>query len=269
MNISLLYTQNLFFVKVYVVIGEKEMYLLDIFQLGLFVSRTFTLRVGSIVIGKNDLTGNLKEILDILRRNSIATENHYMIEGIIEKLEKEYDKKNIAKNKLTQKTLIDLNYSLNAIYSIILANIRDRVIFSAFTDGDLNITKLCKGAKMFFNEDVWKNLQEIEKKDLEDCVKCLLTENWTPAGVMAMRVIESAVREYYFKLTNERKTQWWKILDELKSNQNADQDLVKELDYIREHIRNPLAHPEDRIETHREAEKVYLHAIELLSKIYS
>ena len=245
------------------------MNLLDIFKLGTILPRILTLEVGSIVVDKNGLTGNLKTTLDILKRNSLAMENHFMIENMIKDLEKEYDKKNPAKNKLTQKSINNLNYILSAIYSLIIVSIRDCVVFTAFSDGDLNTDKLCKGAIYFFNSDVWKNLQEIERNDLEDCVKCLLTENWTPAGVMAMRAIESAVREYYFKLTSERKTQWWKILDELKDNEDADKDLVEELDYIRKHIRNPLAHPEDRIETHTEAGKAFLHARDILTKIYS
>ena len=245
------------------------MNLFDILNLGVILSYVIILKEGSIIVGENGLTGNLKKTLVILKRNSLAKEHLYMIENMIKNLEKEYDKKDIARNTVTRKTIDDLSQILIAIYSLIVVSVRDRKVFSAFTDGDLNFNKLCKGAKIFFNADIWKNLHEIEKMDLEDCVKCLLTENWTPAGVMAMRAIESAVREYYFKLTKQRKTQWWRILDELKTNQNADQDLVKELDYIREHIRNPLAHPEDRIENHAEAEEAFLHAKKILAKIYS
>lgn len=241
------------------------MNLLDILNLGEDLTDFRNKKAGSIVIGDKGITGILKNILSILKKNTIVPENHYIIKNMI----KSYKEKYKAKNKLTPKGEKELEYYWSLIYSFILNGLRDRVVFSAYIDGDLSVRKLSKGAKSFFSSNIWKKLQEIEKQDLDDCTKCLLIENWTPAGVMAMRAIESAVREYFFKLTNQRKTQWWKILDELKTNQNANQDLVEELDYIRKHIRNPLAHPEDRIETHTEAGKAFLHARDILSKIYS
>ncbi len=243
--------------------------LIDILTLGRLTYKFGTKKVGSKVVGDYGITGNLNEILKLVERNSIALESHYLIKNLIKIYEENYNVKDDNENILTSEDHEDLKQFYSVIFSFIFVALKDKIVFPAYSYGDLNFQKLYKGAKRFFISKIWKNMQNIEKKDMEDCVKCLLTENWTPAGVMAMRAIESAVREYYFKLTNQRKTQWWKILEELKTNQNADQDLVKELDYIREHIRNPLAHPEDRIENHAEAEEAFLHAKKILTKIYS
>lgn len=245
------------------------MKLFDIFKLGEHFTILGKFHVGSVVISDNGITGTLKKINNILMKNSIGSEVQNVIKSMIVVLKDEYKSEDGVKKTLTEKGDEDLSSFWIVIYTLLLFALKDRVVFSAYLEGDLNTKKLCNGAKSFFSSKNWKKLKQIERQDLEDCVRCLLTENWTPAGVMAMRAIESAVREYYFKLTEERSTQWWSILDELKDNPDADEDLVKELDYIREHIRNPLAHPEDRIENHVEAEKAFLHAKEILIKIYS
>ncbi|MHA1435641.1 MAG: hypothetical protein ACTSO7_17515 [Candidatus Heimdallarchaeota archaeon] len=245
------------------------MYLFDIFRLGSVSNDLLIIKVGDIVIGENGITGKLKRILDILKRHSITNENHYILENQIEELESNFDKSKNEKNKLTLKAKNQLDLLTKMIYSLIVTNLRDTVIFKAYTDGDLNVKKLCDGAENFFISKVWKKMQKIEQDDLNDCVRCLLTENWTPAGVMAMRAIESIVREYYFKLTNQRMNQWWKILDKLKKHPDANQELVKELDYIREHVRNPLAHPEDRIDSHDDAEITFIHAKKVISIVHS
>ena len=135
-------------------------------------------------------------------------------------------------------------------------------------EGNLNPKKLVSGAESFFSERIWQNLQQIEKKDIEDCVKCLLIERWTPAGIMAMRVIESAVRTYYKTLTGKVKTNWYSILEDIKKNHpDVDKNLIEELDYIRKHIRNPLAHPELRI-NQTEAEEAFMHTMKVLTQIY-
>ena len=95
---------------------------------------------------------------------------------------------------------------------------------------------------------------------------------WTPAGIMIMRVIESAVRKYYKDITKtDKKESWGYLLKDLEENysEKTDKKLIDELSYIRKHIRNPLAHPEDLYESHEEADIAFVHAKKVLTSIYS
>ncbi len=141
------------------------------------------------------------------------------------------------------------------------------IITQPYLDGNLNSEKLLKGIEHYFESTTWGNMQAIEKEDLQDFRTCYLNKAWTPAAIMVMRVIESSVRKYYFDLTGKKKTQWWKITDELMKNPKADKNLIKELDDLRKNVRNPLSHPELRMDSN-EVEKAFLHAVIVLPKIY-
>lgn len=49
-------------------------------------------------------------------------------------------------------------------------------------------------------------MSQIEKENLNECTRCLLTESWTAAGFMAMRTFEFAVLTYFNQLTNQSLT---------------------------------------------------------------
>ncbi|MFX0173902.1 MAG: hypothetical protein ACFE9L_18615 [Candidatus Hodarchaeota archaeon] len=66
----------------------------------------------------------------------------------------------------------------------------------------INPDNLMEGVQTFFTPEIWNRLQEIEKEDLEDGGKCLLLELWTPASMIVMRTVESALRMYYHQCTS-------------------------------------------------------------------
>jgi len=135
------------------------------------------------------------------------------------------------------------------------------------TDTRLNPEKLSIGASSFFKEDIWNNLSDIEKKDLEDASRCISLQAWTPAAMITMRAIEAAFRDYYQKiLTKDPGTNWGQMIIELKSNPSVDQKLIGYFDYLKD-IRNTLQHPDARF-SQFEAEDAFHHAIHILSRIH-
>ena len=88
-----------------------------------------------------------------------------------------------------------------------------------FVDGIIAPQKMLKGAKSLFDQNpaIWDKLQGSVKSDLEDFIRCYLSQAWTPAGIMIMRVIESAVRKYYKDITKTDKKESWGYL--LNKNQ--------------------------------------------------
>ena len=235
------------------------------------------------ILGRHSVVSKLKGILLLLDENSISQQTQDEINKMISQLEEAYEEIPERKGLLDYLASSDkdprfylqkndatrFHKKIEIWTDRIISEVKKQLIFPAHTKGDLNIEKLIQGVESFFPSEVWVKIQQIEKDDLEDCIKCLLTKRWTPSTIMAMRAIESAVRKYYNDLTGKKKKNWWKILDELKDNPDANKKLVKELDYIREHIRNPLAHPEERIENYEEAEIAFIHAKKALNQIYS
>ena len=212
---------------------------------------------------------NLKLLLKGLKHYSLSKET----QTEIRKFQREIrDVKDKPYSMLQIENLMDIFNRLSDKLSIwnerLFKEFSDIILTQPYLKGSLNYKKIIDGVEGFFTSNVWDNMQEIEKKDLEDFRICYLHQAWTAAGIMVMRVIESAVREYYKRFTNELRTNWWAILADLKRNYpNSNQDLIEKLDYIREHIRNPLVHPELRIEAH-ETEEAFLQAIQVLTIIY-
>jgi len=155
----------------------------------------------------------------------------------------------------------------------IYSEIGEIIVTQPFLEGTLSPKKLLEGAYSFFEKPIWNKMNDIEKKDLQDFFTCYLHKAFTSAGIMAMRTIESAMRYYYAKITKGKvKKNWYKILKDLKDNYSSDvdSDLMNLLEYIRDNVRNPLAHPEKRIEESEslEADKCFLNAMEVLNKVY-
>ncbi len=147
-----------------------------------------------------------------------------------------------------------------------LSNIR---VVRLFDGTAFNPEKLSKGAKSFFNENIWNLMKDIEKEDLDDGCRCISLQAWTPASMITMRAVESVLRSYYQKITkNDSKGKLWGvILDELKSANLTDKTIIGYLDYLRE-IRNKLQHPDARFDQF-EAEALFHQGIHIINLLYS
>jgi len=81
-----------------------------------------------------------------------------------------------------------------------LSNIR---VVRLFDNTTLNPEKLSKGAKSFFNDNIWNLMKDIEKEDLNDGCRCISLQAWTPASMITMRAVESVLRTYYQNITKK------------------------------------------------------------------
>ena len=214
----------------------------------------------------------LDKLISHLKKHSLSNKTQAEMRNISVKLMKNQKE---AKSQAGQyrtfiKTVSLIDANIGIWIDRVYREIGELIIIKPYLDGDLNYEKLRKGIEVFFEPNVWRNMQEIEKNDLQDFKLCYISKAWTSAGIMAMRVIESAMRNYYTIITKGKTlTNWNEILNDLKKNHpKADKDLLKKLEYIKDNLRNPLAHPELRIEAH-ETEEAFHHAKYVVNKVYS
>jgi len=216
---------------------------------------------------------NVVKINDILNELNISKKSQKEILAFLKDFKPfldndiDYFRSNLKEIKVL---LNDLERFANRWDDRVFVELEQIPIIIPFLDGNLNTKKLLNGPEEFFqqNPSIWNNLPTIQKEDLQDFIKCYLNQAWTSAGIMAMRVIESAVRDYYKKITNSELSNWYDILANLKGKYpNANKNLIKRLDYIRKNVRNPLAHPELRI-GFQEAEECFQQALYILPLIY-
>jgi len=65
----------------------------------------------------------------------------------------------------------------------------------------LDIGKLSSGAKLFFKEDEWNVLSELEQQGLNEAATSFLGNNFTASEFMGLRTVESVLRRWYEKKT--------------------------------------------------------------------
>ncbi|MBN1327888.1 MAG: hypothetical protein JXA54_00315 [Candidatus Heimdallarchaeota archaeon] len=208
-----------------------------------------------------------KELYNLLEKYSISKLTQDELNKLVKAFEDLEKEKLLDRFKKYQKIAVEIKERLLIWDDRIFDELGNIPITQPYLNGNLNAQKLLKGIEYFLDSTTWENMQENEKEDLQDFVTCYLNKSWTPAGIMGMRVIESSVRKYYTSLTGQIKTKWWQITDELLDHPKADKELVQKLDYIREHVRNPLAHPEQRLNC-SQAEEIFHQGIFVLNKIY-
>ncbi len=137
------------------------------------------------------------------------------------------------------------------------------------TDTNINPEKLSNGAVSFFDKQIWDQMSDLEKNDLDDGCRCISLQAWTPAGMISMRAIESVLRNYYQKQASKDPTgkMWGQMLTDLKAIPSANQKLIGYFEYLKEK-RNALQHPEARL-SQFESEDVFNHAIHIFNIVYS
>lgn len=217
----------------------------------------------SPVKGEGRILDNLKWIHTYLKECNLSRPTQNDIEIIIKKFE-----------SYTEEQQLEIKDSDMIIEKIKLWEDRiryeldEKKIIEVFTDGTLNFKKLLEGGNSFFAKDVWDNLSNIQKSDLNDSCNCLLTKSWTPAVMISLRAAEDSIRKFYeFKTgTNSKKKGWKNLLDELSTNNDINKSLLGYLNYIRE-IRNTAEHP-DEIFDQMEAERVFHQVVNMINVIY-
>ncbi len=138
-------------------------------------------------------------------------------------------------------------------------------------DTILNIARLEEdGAEGFFGAEVWVNLSDIVKHDLEESAKCLIFSLPTASGIMALRGLEDIVRQFHQHVTKASpgatsgKT-WGQLIIDLEKH-NANSSILGYLKYLKDEKRNPLNHPDMTLTVH-EAEANFFMVKDAIIKI--
>ena len=128
---------------------------------------------------------------------------------------------------------------------------------------DLDINKLRGGPESFLTHEEWQMLTPLEQKALHESISCLLSNSFTSAEFMSLRLAESLLRRWYKKKARKEPETgtWFAILDKINEEFNKakrPKDLSL-LDYFSER-RNEIARP-GIISGLYEAETTFLNVI--------
>ena len=177
------------------------------------------------VYGDGDMIAKaLAVLLSTLERHDYSKETQDELRVFIDEIENNYgDKENDA--MLSKKDSDELKYVVELWHDRIWNELTNTPVFVALRNGNLNYQKLFEGAMKFFLAEIWDKLEDIEKDDLDESTRCLLTQSWTAAGVMSVRALESGIRTFYSKNYSNYhdKMSFGQILGELKKSTQNDQ----------------------------------------------
>lgn len=213
------------------------------------------------VKGERFIIDCLKWILQDLSKNELSEVTQIEIEEFIKKLDESYGENQTLKDE----DAVNLNDRIIIWLDRIQNELKERKIIEVFTDGILNPKQLLIGGKGFFREEVWNELSDISKNDLNDACNCLLTQSWTPAVMISLRAAEDSIRGYYKLKTGKDLNNWKKIIDELRKIPKTNETVLGYFDYIRE-LRNTATHP-DKIFDQMEAEGVFHKVVDIINVI--
>jgi hypothetical protein len=124
--------------------------------------------------------------------------------------------------------------------------------------GIYDTADLIEGAHHVLPEEILTVFPDQVTQDIKDAGRCLAFELSTACGFHLMRAVESAIHTYYTEATGhtpKRKDRNWgayvrNLRSHIKDNidSKVDTKLIALIDQIREHHRNVLMHPEERLE---------------------
>ena len=216
-------------------------------------------------------------VIDILRQisNELATEGfdddtQDLVSMWITKFEREYKAGDEIKPEDAE-ALIDYMKELETLISRELLN---RPSLELCRNGALNHKALLETSRKqpssIFERDIWEQLPSIAKSDFSDAAKCLLVEASTPATMVALRRMETMVKNYYCLKKEEKcgKKSLDTIIKELRSLPNANAKLLDYVDYLRSEKRNLAQHP-NKTYSQGEAERVLMEIINAVHDLFS
>lgn len=212
------------------------------------------------VKGENYVIEIMKKNIGVLKDWNLSPKTQKETEKLIKKFEESYDES----ENINDEDAELLSEYVKLWKDRITNDLAEKKFIEVFTSGTLNPTKLLDGGSGFFPEEVWGELSDISKNDLNDACNCLLTKSWTPSVMISLRAAEDSIRNLYnLKIKNGNpKIGWRKILNELLDNRDINKTLFGYLDYIRE-IRNTAEHP-DEIFDQMEAERVFHQVVNMI-----
>ncbi len=128
-------------------------------------------------------------------------------------------------------------------------------VYAVSPKGLYSTPLLIDSADSVILEDLRPFLPETAQYDLRQSGKCLAFEVPTASAFHVLRAAEAVIKLYYKSLTNEewetshRESQrnWGNYIDALK-NSGAKATITASLDQIRTLYRNPIVHPEEKLD---------------------
>jgi hypothetical protein len=190
----------------------------------------------------------VKLILDHFLKSSFSTTLHLTrkaAEDAIKHLDEVIGEN--AKQKSDIFFLARLQECLKLFDTIFANESPDANVFSVSKRGTHSILDLLGKADENLSADVRSRLPKEAIEDIRQAGKCLALDCHTVVGFHILRAVESLIRVYHNKLTHsvtaQKSRNWGVYIKDLKKH-GADSRITGYLEHLKDHYRNPIAHPE-------------------------
>ena len=192
----------------------------------------------------------LKELLVDLPLRICAPDCKDVIDCIDEFLpgDKDYGAALAADPTLHRGSIFSLRQHVRRLETVLSSEIPALDIYIVEQKGTYSTPDLIDRTQMMFSQNIREQLPENAIKDWKEAGRCLALNAPTAAGFHILRATESVMGLYYEKVLEkpipEKGRNWNVYITELENSGKANPKITGFLDHIREHYRNPVAHPE-------------------------
>ena len=220
------------------------------------------------------MLGMLGEARDILEGEGMGETVVKDLSRWITRLKKDYPKEN---TKISQEDVKELVRESAKWHQGIREEIEQKSMIEVGLQTGLNPKELAKVVNQqpsdFIPAEVLAKMTSIEKSDLSDAAKCLLSGTATPSVMVALRGAEASLRNFYScKTKTDPSTKTWrqltKVLKDKGEELGIESTFVGYLDYIGEAKRNFAQHP-NKVYLMREAVIIFMQVAALIGDIYT
>lgn len=199
----------------------------------------------------------LRRIMTIIYTEQLSDDLHKEIKAHTIALHKRYSDQETIFSKSDAEVLLG---KIVQWQRSLLGEIKYISCYNFEYDSNINIAKIEQdGVRSMYGENIWRHLESMVQKDLEESSKCLVFECPTASAILALRAAEGVLRSFHSKKINPINLKgpktWGELIQDLeKSSVNV--NLLYHLKYIKNEHRNPLNHPEVTL-SQDEAETIF------------
>ena len=163
--------------------------------------------------------------------------------------------------QITEIETVMVRAALSDFERAFLKALKRESVFQVESVGIYDTGALIERADEIFPPDTLSGLVDTARADWRAAGRCLAFELGTAAGFHTIRATESAIHQYYVRVTGDvnmkRKDRNWgayvrnfNLHQKKNPNSRVDTKLVALVDQIRLHHRNPVMHPEETLTPH-------------------
>lgn len=152
---------------------------------------------------------------------------------------------------LTNSEVSDLGQLINSFETIASAEVSQFNTYSVVKKLAYDTRTLLEEGESLIPEDVRAKIPDECITDLREAAKCMAFEVSTASGFHTIRATESVIRLYYKEVVGslpKLKDRNWGTYIRILKAKGADPRVTGFLDHIRESYRNPISHPEQRLD---------------------